>query len=437
VGLSFNVGLCCTTNCIGGQYPVFTGFSLATTVVSGNLASSILAAQLWSGGTLLDTKPFTAGTLSFSGFSSTTLTYSVEYVLAPGAYGTVTTTLPAFGGFSGYLQTLSGTGMLWPEPGSFNGLTGTLNVADFTPTPTGTWATSTPTVTPTPTITSTPTVTATSTPTNVLGSFTTIGGSAYFSQGPAGIQYSAGNLWVVDYGGSLQEWTVGGTQLKTIQTFNAGQSFSNPWGDGIDPATGNVYVADPFNRRVEVFDPTGNYLTAFGNAELSAAGDTDYGLAVNSAGTTVYVAANSSGKIFIFSIGGTSVNPTFVFQTTFGNTLPRSLSNPLNLRVGTNGNLWVADYGFDLVREFDGTGNVLQTFTSGLFREPEDVLLAPNGDLYVVDRLSNLVFILNSAGTVIGQFGAGIFGQPMGITTDGAGNFYVTDFNNKRIVGFH
>jgi hypothetical protein len=175
VGLSFHVGLCCTISCNGTQYAVFNGFSFATTLSAplgyNNLSTHILEAQLWSGNTLIATTPYTGVTLTFNGFTSTTNDYCVEYVLAPGASGQITTTLPP--SIVGYLQTASGPAILWPEPANFVALTGTYSIYNppptatptrtdsFTPTftPTGTW----PTYTPTPTFTYTYTVTPTPT----------------------------------------------------------------------------------------------------------------------------------------------------------------------------------------------------------------------------------------------------------------------------------
>src|SRR5450759_236974 len=41
-------------------------------------------------------------------------------------------------------------------------------------------------------------------------------------------------------------------------------SLSNPQGIAIDQSTGDVYVADTGNNRIEKFDAEGNFLLAFG-----------------------------------------------------------------------------------------------------------------------------------------------------------------------------
>ena len=135
VGLPFNIGLCCTISCSGGVYPVYTSFNFSTSV-TGNLATEILQAQLWSGGTLLGTSPYSGGSLSFSGFSSATGNYTLEYVLSPGATGVIDTAIPFMNGFGGYLSPDHGS--IWPEPYYFNVDSGPLTVINQTPTPTAT-----------------------------------------------------------------------------------------------------------------------------------------------------------------------------------------------------------------------------------------------------------------------------------------------------------
>ena len=45
--------------------------------------------------------------------------------------------------------------------------------------------------------------------------------------------------------------------------FGEGQ-FREPQGGGLDDATGNVYVADSNNNRIQKFDNDGNFLTKWG-----------------------------------------------------------------------------------------------------------------------------------------------------------------------------
>ncbi len=320
----------------------------------------------------------------------------------------------------------------------------------FTPASTSSFtATASPTVTwtatliPTLTVTSTPTITSTPI---TLSAAATLGGGTYFKY-PTGIQYGNGDLWVTDNSNNnLQEWVTNGSgPVTTISAFNFSDGgaiynrFNNPWGDGIDPATGNVYVADTEHGQVEVFDPNGNYLATFGNTQLG--GQYPYGVAVNSAGTTVYVLGSIYNNAFAYSVNAGSP-PSYTYQFTFGNTGSGAakLNSPYNLRVDNAGNVWVADFANSRVAEYSGSGTYLQAFTDpNTSILPSDLVWDGSGNLYVTDVKNKFVLIFNSSGAIVGQFGNGILSDPEGITTDGAGNFYVVDSNSGsgRIVVFH
>ena len=306
----------------------------------------------------------------------------------------------------------------------------------FTPTQTGT-------PTNTATITLTPTVTAT--PTNSLSAFVTLGSATYFNN-LGGLRYSNGSLWVVDSNNeNLQQWaTNGGSPVTTVTTFNGAETFSSPWSDGIDPSTGNVYLADGdygalANMQSETFDPFGNYLNTFGNSQMGAGVTADPdGVAVNSSGTTVYVVGETTNLVYVYSISGSSPY-TYTHQFNFGQSGSgaATLNNPYSLFVDSSNNVWVSDYNDAMAKEYSPSGNFIQGFTSSDLADVSDVAVDGSGNVYVTDDSNSFVLKFNSSGTPVAQFGAGILSSPEGITVDGLGNIYVSDTSNKRIVGFH
>lgn len=239
---------------------------------------------------------------------------------------------------------------------------------------------------------------------------------------------------------NFQEWVTNGTSPVTNMTiYNGSASFQAPWGVGIDSATGNVYVTDEVAGQIDVFNSAGTYLTNFGSTYLDKG---FLGVALNSAGTTVY-ALTSDSIIYIVSVTPGSI-PTYTLQTGFGQSgsvASYKLLSPQNLRVDGNGYVWVADQGNHRVAEYTGAGiyNLTSFITVTSLANPfmpSDVLVDSSGNVYATDNENNYVVEFNSSGTQIGQFGEGILYGPNGITTDGAGNFYVTD-SSPQIVGFH
>src|SRR5208283_1143266 len=54
------------------------------------------------------------------------------------------------------------------------------------------------------------------------------------------------------------------TEWGSVGTGNG--QFDNPAGVAIDPISGNVYVGDQVNLRIEEFSSTGTYITQWGSA---------------------------------------------------------------------------------------------------------------------------------------------------------------------------
>lgn len=196
-------------------------------------------------------------------------------------------------------------------------------------------------------------------------------------------------------------------------------------------------MADWTQGFVDVFSSTGSYVTSFepaGNA---------HGVAINSAGTTVYADTGLSVNVFSITAGSP---PTYTQQIYIGAAGgPEPSSSPLNstnggIRIDNSGNVWVADEGNNRIVEYSVSGTFLQAFTDSSLPSPFnpwDLVLDGSGNVYAVDETNNIVEKFNSSGTVIAQFGAGILNQPIGITTDGSGNFYIANGNPGLIYGFH
>jgi DNA-binding beta-propeller fold protein YncE len=245
---------------------------------------------------------------------------------------------------------------------------------------------------------------------------------------PHGIAADAsGNLWVADtYNGRLQEFAGDGKFLQVI----GANALSSPYGVAIDPF-GNIWVTDTFAHRVHQFTISGTLLRTLGTTG-SEEGQLRYpaGITADSLGN-IWVADSINNRIQEFTGTGE-------FVKAFGSLGPADgqLLDPRGVAVDAAGNVWVAD---GRIQEFTSTGALSQVF------RPEDhssffgITLDRTGDIWATSgvRLSEFT----SGGALILELGSersasGQFYHSQAVAMDPHGNVWVADTGNNRIVEF-
>ena len=115
----------------------------------------------------------------------------------------------------------------------------------------------------------------------------------------------SGNVYVADYGNHrIQKFTSGGTYMTQWGTLGTGNGQFQSLGVAVD-GSGNVYVADSYNNRIQKFTSSGTYLTQWGTSrQRERAVLRPYGVAVDGSGN-VYVADTGNNRIQKFTSGGT------------------------------------------------------------------------------------------------------------------------------------
>ena len=197
-------------------------------------------------------------------------------------------------------------------------------------------------------------------------------------------------------------------------------------------ASGNTYVADANNDRIQKLDSNGNYLGQFG-VSGSGDGEFDYpsGVAVDNSGK-IYVVDSSNHRVEIFD---SSFN--YLYQFGGYGSGDGEFNNPFNIALDSTGNIYVTDASNFRVQKFDNLGNYLGQFGTygsgdGQFGYPLGIYVATNGNIFVVDEGNSRAEIFDSSFNYLTQFGGwgtgdGQFEYPYAITMDGSGKLYVSD----------
>jgi sugar lactone lactonase YvrE len=255
---------------------------------------------------------------------------------------------------------------------------------------------------------------------------------------------SSGNVYVADTNNNrVQMWAPGATSGVTVAGGNgagpAANQLNYPLGVGLD-SSGNLYVADANNSRVQEWAPgaTSGITVAGGNGAGPAANQVTWpeAVAVDSAGN-LYVADSRNGRVQEWSPGATS-----------GVTIAR-VDDPGGLAVDSSGNLYVADTRANRVQKWAEGAKFGVTVAGGNGRGsaanqlhgPIGVVLDSSGNLYVADdgsRVQKWAPGATSGVTVAGGNGLGSAANQLvsaaGVALDSSGkNLYVADTYNDRV----
>ncbi|MES2388083.1 MAG: T9SS type A sorting domain-containing protein [Bacteroidota bacterium] len=269
---------------------------------------------------------------------------------------------------------------------------------------------------------------------------------------PATVLLATGN-----YAGSSAGTTNGSVNIA---------KFDTPYGLTFD-ASGSMYVADYGNNQIRKITSAGT-VSLFAGHTLGSSGYSDVptirfngpsGVAVDASGN-VFVADADNNVIRKITSGGSvstfagSTSGTAGFTNATGTAA--MFSAPNNLEFDAAGNLYVADYGNNVIRKItaagvvstfagtgtigsaDGAGNVAQ------FSSPRDIAIDGAGNIYVAESGNDRIRKITSAGVVstfagsVSGFADGTgtaakFNNPYGLSVDPAGNVYVADNGNQRI----
>jgi len=289
-----------------------------------------------------------------------------------------------------------------------------------------------------------------------------------------------GDIWVTDYRNArIDEFSSSGTFMLTVgwgvkngkaeaETCTSscqagiagagGGQFEGALGIVVNQSTGNVYVTDDLQNRVDEFSSTGALITSFGSYGTGGGQfRAPEGIAIDPSGN-LWIAEPVNDRIDEFSSSG-----TFMLTVGWGvkNGKAEAETCTSSCQAGIEGsgngqmfdpsdvalsgtNVYVSDYGNNRVDEFSSSGAYVSKFGSegtgsGEFERPYDIAADPrSGDLYVADTHNDRVEEFSTTGVFLAKFGSegsgnGQFLTPEGITVNSSGDVYVCDHGNNRI----
>ena len=255
---------------------------------------------------------------------------------------------------------------------------------------------------------------------------------------PSDVGVGKGNkIYVVD-GGNHQIAVFGATGTRETSLGMLGSDdgqLVSPLGVGIS-GKGEVYVADKGNNRLVMFDAKGKFRRSI---PLEEEGDdvVPVDVAVGPKGKELFVTANNSHKVLVFSTKGELLRSWGGEGDDDG-----QFRYPATIDIDAAGSVYVVDVLNARVQKFDPAGTHLLTIgalggKAGTFFRPKGVAVDPSGKLYVSDSFLGVIQVFDAAGEflfVIGEEGtATVFDTPVGLAAEGT-RLYVTQMLAGKVV---
>ena len=220
--------------------------------------------------------------------------------------------------------------------------------------------------------------------------------------------YQSGPIQLTAPAAGLDPYDGKRLEVNALQSWGSEGSgdgqFTTPRGVAVAP-NGNIYVADSFNHRIQVLDPSGQYRFSWGGVQGSEDGQFNepWGVAVGPDGK-VYVADTWNHRVQIFDADGNFIRSigTFVNVQTAPDTETGNFWGPRDIAVDSQGNFYVTDTGNKRIQKFDADGNFLEThggggIIAGSFEEPVGIAIDSNDNIYVADTWNHRIQKFDSA----------------------------------------
>lgn len=290
---------------------------------------------------------------------------------------------------------------------------------------------------------------------------------------------SSGDLYIADCANNAVREVSSGVIKTAAGTGTAGYAgdsgdatsanLKGPTGVALD-SSGNLYIADSANQRIREVS-SGTITTFAGDGTMGYSGD---GGTATSAELSYPsgVAVNSSGDLFIADLDNERIREvvssnintvagvgSYGYAGDGGSALTALLNEPFGIARDSVGNLYVADFLNNRIREISsgtittiaGNGTLGYSGDGGQavnaeVSSPSGVAVDPAGNIYIADTGNNVIRMVSNGviNTIAGNGTAGYSGDggpaasaqlnsPVGVAVDNAGNVYIADSANNVV----
>jgi len=190
----------------------------------------------------------------------------------------------------------------------------------------------------------------------------------------------------------------------------------NPLGLAVDP-TGNIYVADTGNNRLQKFSPAGKFLAQIGGLGSGSQQFDSPRSVCASNGINVWVADYNNRRVQRFD---RNLNFVFSFAANENWDERYQFQLPVGICESGQGDLFVADAGLNRVIKFDSFRKPVAVFGGldagqGQIQEIGGMALSSEGKLFVSDRQSGEIVVFDYFGNFLSILRDSLLHVPAGL----------------------
>ncbi|GIU72026.1 MAG: hypothetical protein KatS3mg003_1505 [Candidatus Nitrosocaldaceae archaeon] len=194
---------------------------------------------------------------------------------------------------------------------------------------------------------------------------------------------------------------------------------------GITIVDDEIYVADNYNARIQVFDKNGNFLRSFGSFG-SGTTDLNQPRGLVSFNNILYIADTKNDRIKITDTNGNLINNI------------ESIT-PYQIAVDNDGNIYAAEFSLDRITKYDMNGNVIMQINN--LTLVKGVYVDSYYNIYAGVSNENKIKKFDSNGNLLLEFGSGginegSFLNMRGIFVDDDNRIWVADGDAHRVQVF-
>jgi DNA-binding beta-propeller fold protein YncE len=231
-----------------------------------------------------------------------------------------------------------------------------------------------------------------------------------------------------DQAGNLQRTC--GTRAFTLGNFNW------PRGLAVDPATGQLWVLDTKQYRVQIIRPDCSGVALFGTSGKGTSPgqfNWPYQIAIRGDGIA-FIADTNNNRVVSYDVASrTQLGAFGVRGSGVGN-----MNQPSGIAISpVTGHVFVADANNNRVIELSSAAGKTFTWVTSFkgFNRPRGVAVDSLGRVYVADSGNNRVVILDATGAVLGTLDTPTMNDPEAVAVDPTnGRIYVSDTLDDEIL---